>query len=75
MVVREHVVEIKMQLPEDADAGAAGAIDRHLRLEADLEIAADPDHARIDGAGGDEAVAEIVGDRRRHLRTSTIGIR
>jgi hypothetical protein len=36
-------------------------------LDADLEIAADPDHARIDGAGGDEAVAEVVFGRRRHL--------
>src|ERR1700679_316741 len=64
---REHVVEIKVQLPENADAGAAGAVHRHLRFETDLEVATDPDHARIDRAGGDEAVAEIIGDRRCEL--------
>ena len=48
IVLGEHVVEIKMQLAEDADSGAAGAVDRNLRLKADLEVAADPDHARID---------------------------
>src|SRR6202035_5555808 len=63
----ENVVEIKMQLPDHADAVAALGIDRNLRLKPNLEIAADPDHARIDGAGGDEAVAEIVGGRCRHL--------
>ena len=52
-----------MQLPEEADAAAAVAIDGNHRLKAHLEIAPDPDHARIDRAGGDKAVAEIVRDR------------
>src|ERR1700693_1013671 len=64
---REYVVEIKVQLSEHADAVAARGVDRDRRFQADLEIAADPDHARIDGAGGDKTVAEIVGNRRRHL--------
>ena len=59
----EDVVEIEMELPEEADAGAAVAIDWNHCLEAHLEIAPDPDHARIDRAGRDKAVAEIVRDR------------
>ena len=35
---REHVVEIEVELRHRADAGAAGAIDRNDRLEADLEV-------------------------------------
>ena len=62
--VREHVVKIKVQLAEEADAGAAGMVDRKHRLRADLEIGADPYHPRIDRAGGDRTVAEIVGQRR-----------
>src|SRR5579863_10055533 len=66
--LREHVVEIEMELAEHADTAAARAVDRNDRLDTDLEIASDPDNARIDRAGGDVAVAEIVGGRRRKLR-------
>src|SRR5215472_5803251 len=59
----EDVVEIEMELPEKTDAGAAVAIDWNHRLKADLEIAPDPDHARIDRAGRDKAVAKVVRDR------------
>ena len=47
-------------------AGAALAVDRYHRLQADLEIASDPDHAGVDRPGR-HTVAEIVGDRRREL--------
>src|ERR1700745_4098318 len=57
---REDVVEIEVELPDRPDAGAARVIDRNDRLEADLEVASDPDHARTDRAGDDEVVAEIV---------------
>src|SRR6516225_9055663 len=56
----EDVVEIEMELPEEADARAAVAIDRDDRFEAYLEIAPNPDHTRIDRAGRDKAVAKIV---------------
>src|SRR5262249_1077174 len=59
---RKDVVEIKVQLTEKADAGAAGPIDRNHRLRTYLKITADPDHTWIDGSGGDRAVAEIIGD-------------
>ena len=49
-----------MELPEEADAGAAVAIDRDDRFEAYLEIAPNPDHTRIDRAGRDKAVAKII---------------
>src|SRR5215831_11349912 len=64
---REHIIEIKMQLAEETDAGAAGVIHWDHRLSTHLEIGADPDHTRIDRAGGDRAIAEIVGHRRRKL--------
>src|SRR5262249_49260135 len=64
---REYVVKIKVQLAEEADAGAAGMVHRKHVLNTDLEIAADPYHTRIDRAGGDRAIAEIVGHRRRKL--------
>ena len=56
-----------MQLAENADAVATCTVERELRLEPHLEIATDPDHTRINGAGRKKVVAEIVGDRRRHL--------
>src|SRR5258708_30488211 len=65
--VGEYVVEIEVQLRHGTDARPAGAIDRDDRLKADLEIAADPDHPRIDRAGSDEWIAEIVGHGRREL--------
>ena len=52
-----------MELPKEADAGAAVVIDRNYGLKADLEIASDPDHARVDRAGRDKAIAKIVRDR------------
>jgi hypothetical protein len=64
----EYIVEIKMQLAKEADAGAAGAVDREHRFSPDLEVSAHPDHARIDRSDGDRAVAKIVGHRRRELR-------
>ena len=65
---REHVIEIKMQLAKKSDAGPACPVDRKHRLSPDLEIGADPDHARIDRSGCDGAIAEIVGDGGRELR-------
>jgi hypothetical protein len=61
---RKHVVKIKVQLAEEADAGPTGAIDREHRFSPDLEVSAHPYHARIDGSDGDRAVAEIVGNGR-----------
>jgi hypothetical protein len=59
----EDVVEIEVQLADDADPRAAVAIDGNYRLEANLVISPDPDHARIDRAGGDKTIAKIVRDR------------
>jgi hypothetical protein len=59
---REHVVQIKMQLAQETDAGAAGMVHRDDGLRSDLEVSAHPDHPWIDRADGDRAVAEIVGD-------------
>ena len=42
-------------------------IDWDCASSPDLEIATDPGHTRINGAGGKKAVAEIVGDRRRRI--------
>src|SRR5215469_3445183 len=64
----EYIVEIKMQLAKEANAGSAGVVDWEYRLGANLEVCAHPDHARIDRSDGDGAVAEIVGDGRRELR-------
>ena len=65
---REHIVEIKMQLSNDADAGPTLSIDRDNCLETHLKISADPDHTRVDCASRDGAVAEIVGDRGLEIR-------
>ena len=70
---REDVVEIKMQLAENADAVATCPVDRELRLQPDLEIATDPDHTWINGAGGKKAVAKIV--TGVDIWNSTIGIK
>src|SRR5450631_294849 len=66
--VRKQVVEVEVQLSENAHAGAAGTIDGDDRFEADLEIFADPDDARIDKSGGPDSGAVIVGDRRLELK-------
>ena len=57
-----------MQLAKEADAGPAGVVDWKYRLGADLEVCTHPDHAGVDRADSDRAVAEIVGDGRRELR-------
>src|SRR5271155_1229703 len=59
----EHVVEIKMQLAENANPRSTGAVDRYHRLEPDLVGASDVDETGIDGASGGVGIAEIVGDR------------
>jgi hypothetical protein len=56
-----------MQLAEHPYSGAAVAVERNDRLDADLEIASYPDHTGIDRPGR-PTVADIVGDRRRELR-------
>src|SRR5436305_12639129 len=71
---RENVVEIEVQLRHRADAGAARAVDRDDRLERDLEVVPDPDHPRIDRAGGADSGVEVVADRVWKFH-STIGIR
>ena len=45
-----------MQLGHDADR-CRSPVDRDHRLDADLEVVSDPDHARVDGAG--RAVPEV----------------
>jgi len=57
-----------MQLAKEADAGPTGTVDREHRLGPDLEVGANPYHARIDRPGGDRAVAEIVGNGSLELR-------
>src|SRR5580704_4426614 len=64
---REHIVEVEVQLRDGADAGAARPIDRDDRLDPDLEIIADPDHAGIDRARDHEVDAGLVRNRRREL--------
>ena len=64
----EHVVEIKMQLAEHADAVAAGAVDRHLRLKSDLEVAADIDHAGIDRCRSSPSYCRNYWRPASHLR-------
>ena len=44
---RKDIVEIQVQLRQNADAGPTGMVYRHDRFETDLEIASDPDHSWI----------------------------
>src|SRR6202521_5956110 len=62
---REHVVEIQMQLAENADPAATFPVDGDHGLQSDLEIASDPDYTGVDGSGRGVGIAEIIGDRRR----------
>src|SRR5229473_7904255 len=64
----EQVVEIDVQLRQHADIASAVAVDRNDRFEPDLEVIADPDHARIDGAGRPQSGAGEI--RRRRLERS-----
>src|SRR5262249_8051787 len=64
---REHIVGIKVHLSHHADVAATLAIDRYDRLDTNLKIVSDPDHAGLDRAGSHEAVAEIVADGCREL--------
>src|SRR5260370_10927711 len=58
----EQVVEIDVQLRQRADIASAVAVDRNDRLQPDLEVIADVDHAGIDGAGRPQSGAgEIRG--------------
>src|SRR5580704_6539934 len=65
---RENIVEVEVQLRDGADAGAARAIGRDDRLDPDLEIVSDPDHARIERARDHKAGAGMVLDRCHELR-------
>src|SRR4029077_8620300 len=49
---RVDVVEIEVQLRDDADIGSTLPVDRDQRLDTDLEGVTDPQHPGIDGAGG-----------------------
>src|SRR5262245_57759617 len=60
---REDVVEIEVQLADHADAAAAGAVDRYDRLDAELEVLAGPQDARIDGTGRAEPRVECIANR------------
>ena len=62
------VINEYFQLNNHADLMAGHAIDGNLRLRAELEVSTFVKHARIDRAGGDRAVAEVVGNRSRKLR-------
>src|SRR5207245_11766463 len=48
---REEVVQIEVELRTDADVFPCIGVDRHHRLDADLEVSPRPDDPRIDGAG------------------------
>ena len=56
-----------MQLSENSNPAATCAVDWDYGLQTDLEIASNPNHAGIDGAGGRIGIAEIVRDRRREV--------
>src|SRR5437016_14314594 len=61
---RIDVVEIIVQLRDHADIAAALAVDRDQRLDAELERVADPNDARIDGAGRRGSRCQRVRHRR-----------
>jgi len=63
-----------MQLTDHAYAVAALPIGGDLRLEPNLKVGANPNHARIDGTGGDKAVASLLATGV-DIWNSTIGIR
>src|SRR5258708_5424678 len=60
----EQVVEIDVQLRQRTDIASAVTIDRNDRLEPDLEVIADVDHAGIDGAGRPQSGAGEIRGRR-----------
>jgi hypothetical protein len=53
-----------VDLRDGSDTAAARPVDRDHRLHADLEFVADPDHAGIDGAGGQRARSRGICHRR-----------
>lgn len=44
---RVDIIEVRVQLRDDADIAAALAVDRDQRLDVELEGVADPDHAGL----------------------------
>src|SRR6202790_3646681 len=65
---RIDVVEVQMQLRDHPDIGAALPVDRDQCLERDLEGAADPDDAGIDGARRHRSRGERIRYWRLHGR-------
>src|SRR3954453_22016527 len=63
--VREDVIQVEVDLPEEAKVTPAVTIDGDQRLKPDLDLLPSPDHARVDSAGRALPV-EVVGDRREH---------
>ena len=59
--VGENVIEIEVQLGDDADILSTGLCRRNDRLDAKLHRLPRPDDPRVDGADGFLAIA--VGDR------------
>jgi hypothetical protein len=66
--IRIEVVEIEMQLRDNADIAAAFPVDRDQRLDAELKHITDPDHTGIDGAGGVGAGCKRVRHWRLQVR-------
>ena len=63
--MREKIVQIEVQLRDEADVISGAGIDGNHRFSADLKILARPDDPRIDGAGNQSVLpaVEWIADR------------
>ena len=65
--MREKIVQIEVQLRDEADVVSGARIDGNYRFGSDLEILARPDDARIDGAGNQSALPAVEWIANRNL--------
>src|ERR1700686_2765099 len=66
--VRIDVIEVEVQLRDRPDIGAALPVDRDQSLDGDLKCISDPDHPRIDSAGGHASRSKGIRHRRLQRR-------
>src|SRR5215813_10907344 len=65
--LRRDIVQIEVDLGDDPDVLAGGAVDRDHRLDSELEIAPEPDDAGIDGARRIARARPVQGRLEREL--------
>ena len=65
--MREKIVQIEVQLRDEADVVSGAGIDGNHRFSSDLEIFAGPDDARVDGAGNQPTLPAVEWITKRNL--------